>query len=119
MNKQLFTVPVQFSNMKSRVDRTWRLEFDTSELGKDATILTELLHEQGWLLFSPNDDITEKDIPEVNAESSEGKSPSARLRAVLYVFWTQKGKPGTWDQFYLQHMNRLIEGIKDNLEPEL
>lgn len=107
----------QLTNVQSKADRTWKLAFNTQELGADAGQLTALLMDVGWLVFSPNDDVTEEDIPEVKAEAGDTKTPSARLRAVLYVFWEQKGKPGSWEQFYLTNMERLIEGIKDKLEP--
>ena len=114
-----FTAAAQLTNIQSKADRTWKLTFNTQELGEDAAMLTELLMDQGWLLFSPNDDFTEEDVPEVKAETGlKDKTPGERLRAVLYVYWKQRGGNKTWEQFYLEQMGRLTELIKDKLEPE-
>lgn len=113
------TLAAQLIGVKSRSDKTWKLEFNSQELGGGAAELLDLLMSQGWLLFSPNDDITEQDIPEVEADADlGGKSPSRRLRDVLWVFWKQKGQPGTWEVFYTTQMDRLIERVKNQLEPE-
>lgn len=109
----------QLSGVKSRKDRTFRVELDTQELGEDAAKLFALLGSQGWALFSPNDDITEEDIPEVRADAAlDDKSPSQRLRAVLFVYWKQRGQKEPWEVFYTSHMERLIERVKDQLEPK-
>lgn len=50
------------------------------------------------------------------------KSPSVRLRSVLFVLFKQlaaKGKvQGTFDEFYVLHLDRIIDGYKEQLEPE-
>lgn len=107
------------AGVKTRKDRSLRVELDTQELGEDAAKLFAVLGMQGWVLFSPNDDITEQDIPEVKADAGLGnKTPSSRLRAVLRVYWEQKGQPGTWESFYLTQMERLIDTVKDKLDDD-
>ena len=55
----------------------------------------------------------------LDSEKTDGKTPSQRLRAVLYVYWKQhKQKDIEFDIFYLKYMNRTIDRIKDKLDAE-
>ena len=62
-----------------------------------------------------NDD----NIPEQQADS-EGrkmKTPSQRLRATLFVYYTQRiDKSKTFDQFYVEQMEKIIDRFKANLD---
>ena len=56
-------------------------------------------------------------IPDVVQEFKNDKTPSERLRAVLYVLWEQQ-KPLviTFDAFYRAEMDRIITHYKGKLE---
>lgn len=112
-------LPAILSTVKSRVDRSWSLTFETREMAEEVPQLMALLQTEGHLIFAPNKDIADSaNIPEVNADSGlAGKSPSQRLRSVLYVFWEQRGKKGSFDGFYLTQMEKLIDTVKAQLEP--
>lgn len=113
------TVAAQLTGVQSKADRTWKLVFNTQELGSAAAQLTEMLMDQGWLLFAPNDDLTDKDIPEVKADTQlSEKSPSQRLRDVLFVYYKQSGSKLPWEQFYVNQMSKIIDIVKSNLEPQ-
>jgi hypothetical protein len=46
-----------------------------------------------------------------------GKSPSQRLKAVLFVLWKQLGeRENDFDVFYRLEMEKLIDNIKEKLE---
>lgn len=49
----------------------------------------------------------------------EGESPSRRLRSALYVHWEQQyqGKYRTFEEFYSVYMEKLIDNVKDKLNP--
>jgi hypothetical protein len=100
----------------SRKDKSAGVRFSTQELHADVMgQLQEMNGDFGWLIFSPNE-ISLKDIPTEHAEDKD-KTPSKRLRACLYVFWEQKGKPtGNFETFYVREMERLIEKIKAKLD---
>lgn len=116
--KQLITVPASVEDMRPRKDRSWKLTFETArELsGEEVKLLTDNYQGDGWLLFSPNE-VSLKDIPEGDVEDSV-KTPSKRLRAVLHVWWEQKGGDGDFELFYRTKMEQLINQVKDRLEPE-
>ena len=107
-----------FSGVRSRKDRSYSLSFDTRELdGTDAAALLSLHQTEGWLIFSPTEDVDEQDIPKEKANAGLGtKTPSQRLRAVLFVWWEQKGKPGDFEDFYRSKVETLIEIVKEKLE---
>ena len=87
--------------------------------GKDIEELANRLGTEGYIVHSTNDDIAMSDIPEVNADSGlEGKSPSQRLRNVLYVLWQQSGSKGNYDVYYITQMERIIDSVKARLEPK-
>jgi hypothetical protein len=100
----------------SKKDKSAGLRFSTQELAPD--MFATLQQENGsfgWLLFSPNA-ISETDIPTAHAEDKL-KTPSKRLRSVLYIFWEQKGKPtGNFETFYSQEMDKIVEHIKTKLD---
>lgn len=71
------------------------------------------------LLIQPTDGAPEG-LVEVKAEFDE-KRPSERLRAVLFVLHKQLTLQHkievSFDSFYLSQMQRLIQSVKDQLEP--
>lgn len=112
-------LPAQLTNISSKADRTWKLQFATRELsGSEAAHLTEMILNEGWLLFTPNEtDIAETDVPKEQADSmTDGKTPSQRLRGVIYVYWEQKGKKGSFENFYRSVLEQIITQYKEKLE---
>lgn len=56
------------------------------------------------------------EVLEIKEKIDDGKSPSARLRSVLFVWFSQLGEPGgDFELFYREKMNMLIEKIKEKL----
>jgi hypothetical protein len=112
------TFPAILNKVSSLKDKSYKLEFVTRELsGADAAMLLDQLMSEGFLLYSPNDDISEKDVPTEKADAGTGqKTSSQRLRAVIYVWWEQKGKPGSFEDFYRSKLEVLIEYVKEKLD---
>ena len=73
----------------------------------------------GWLAFLPENKInpeTIKDLPEIEKLPEENKTPSQRLRGVLYVLCEQKGRPTeTFETYYRMHYEKIIEQYKEKL----
>lgn len=115
---ELIQVPAQAIDMKPRADKSWKLVFETRELGgQEVALLADSLQGEGWLVFKPNGDIKYSEIPEEKADSGT-KSQSQRLRDVIYILWKQKGGKGDFETFYRVSLEKLIEHIKSQLSEE-
>lgn len=56
-------------------------------------------------------------VLEIKEKVDDGKSPSQRLRAVLFIWFEQQGRPGEdFEVFYRMKMNMLIDKIKEKLQ---
>lgn len=111
-------LPAQINPPRLRKDGSASISLDTRELtAEEIFTIMSLRHAEGWLCFAPNEnDIV---IPEDNAEVDE-KSPSERLKNVLFVWYKQefdKGKfIGLFDSFRKEKMEQIIEGVKKKLD---
>jgi len=113
MNK--FQLPATLVGSSTLSDRGMSIRFHTQEL-TDNEVLEVMKHrnEFGWLMFGPNT-FQETDIPKGEAEY-EGKTPSQRLRAVIFVFWQQLGAKGDFETFYRQKVDGIVEQFKAKLD---
>jgi hypothetical protein len=116
----IIPIPAIFSKMTPRVDKSWKLEFETRELfGEDIKTWAEKLGGEGFLVYGVNDTkALYEAVPEKPAHSGmDGKTPSQRLRGALYVLWEQRGKPSdSFELYYASKMEKLIETVKAELE---
>lgn len=116
--RELVSVPAQVINMNPKQDRSWKLVFETRELsGDEVKILADNFQGEGWLLFKPNGNITQDEVPDSDADSGI-KSQSKRLRDVIFILWKQKGERDDFESFYRVYLEKLIEFTKSKLEPE-
>jgi len=101
MNLQNATVD-KISSMK---DGSVKITLVTREL--DPTTFAELI-------MNVNKEVVQIDIPE---DSSDTKTPSQRLRGVLYRVWEQneKDKFSTFELFYRHKTEQLITHFKEQL----
>jgi len=114
-------IPATIESLRTLADGTIRLSIGTQELNpEDSTVLMRLVRKLGWFVFKENriddDEIPTENVPEFK---TDGKTPSERLHAVLYVLWntcTKKEKP--FDIFYAEYIEKVIEGIKSKLPPK-
>lgn len=113
-------LPAIFAGIRSRKDRSYSLTFETRELvGQDAATLLTMQQTECWLLIAPDDSLDSVEVPKAKPDAGVGqKTPGQRLRAVLFVYWTQLGKPGDFEDFYRGRIERLIEQYKARLDGE-
>lgn len=115
---QLISVPAQVMGMNPRADRSWTIKFETRELGGDEVkLLADNFQGEGWLVFKPNGDIQEEEIPKGKADSGV-KSQSQRLRDIIYIDYKQHGEKGDFESYYRVYLEKLIEFAKSRLTPE-
>jgi hypothetical protein len=118
VSRDILQLPAQIIDFKPRADMSVKISFETRQVtGDEAALLMDNFRGEGWLVFKPNGEVSLPELPEGVAETG-AKSPSQRLRAVLYILWTQKGKKGDFESFYRTEYEKLIEFFKSKLEPE-
>jgi len=107
-----------FSSFGSRVDGSLSFRGVTPELTTSEKVtLMELHNRNVKLLIQPMDEPPEL-IVEVKSKLGF-KTPSQRLRAILFIAFSQQKPPDTtFDEFYSRRMDEIIERQKQQLEPE-
>ena len=111
----MFQVPAQIESVSTRKDRTIKLVVGTSELDPiEAAQIMMLNQSQGWFLFK-EDEIQSSEVPKENTDLEETKTPSQRLRAVIFVYWKEKGGNGDFNTFYRRQMEKIINRVKGEL----
>lgn len=92
-----------------------RLGITTNELSvEDKLIVAEFYGKFGFVLFKSNEFST-ADIPKEEAEDAS-KTPSKRLRAVLFILWKQMGEKGDFEQYYRTQIEKIIDHLKAKLD---
>ena len=119
-NKQtLLQIPAHIQGAKTLVDRGLSLTIHTQEMNpEDSAMLFRLKGKSGWFLFKEAK-IEEEDIAQIPEEVKEFKSdrtPSQRLRAVIYRVWEQSGAKETFFEFYFRHLEKIIDQYKSQLD---
>lgn len=106
------------TSARTRNDGSLGLQFGTSELQpSEKTAFFELLNQNLAVIIQP---ITDPVDSIVECKGVLGfKSPSQRLRSVLYVLYQQTKPVDTlWEEFYTRKIEAMIERIKSQLTPE-
>jgi hypothetical protein len=107
----ILTTQAGLEAVRDNKDRSCRLTFETQELtNEEFNALRDIRGEVGWLAFALNP-VSEKDLPKENAEVGT-KTPSARLRAVLFILWKHEHSLLDFDVFYKAKMEGIINKIK-------
>ncbi len=92
---------------------------ETRELaGNEAAKLFDLRGTEAWVLIAPSE-FKEEDVklPTERADPSIGsKTPSQRLRAVLYRLHEQSRSGTDFESFYRIKMEGIIDQLKGKLE---
>lgn len=117
--KILLQIPATIESINSRVDGTWSLKIGTQELDEEnARAVIGLNRKLGYFIFKENplEEADLIDIPESTPEFKGDKTPGQRLRGVLYVLWEQTKATKTFDEFYRQKMENIIQWAKEKLD---
>jgi hypothetical protein len=119
MSKSI-TLSVCLESYRPRKDKSFTLTFSTQELATERVLDVAYLHNKIGVLFFADkevmsaDELTMLDSTELDIGV---KSPSQRLRNVLYVLHSQLGgNSDNFKDFYAQQMDMMINKIKAKLE---
>lgn len=111
----MIKLPAYIVGYNRKADRSCSIRLETQELtGEQLLELDKHYQAFGWFLFDENN-ISLKDIPEEEAEDKD-KSPSKRLKAVIFILWKQSGSEGDFNAYYREKMEKLINFIKEKLD---
>jgi len=111
------TTDAILTSASTRADSSLGLRFATPELQPaEKTAFFELLNRNLKLLIQPIDEPA-VELTEVKGQLDE-KTPSQRLRAVLFLLWKQENQAIDFEVFYREKMNGIIEHLKTKLNPE-
>lgn len=104
--------------LRSRKDRTVALTLGTQELSPEKAGEIFTLNQKLATVYISIADISNEDIEIIDSIEPDlpGKSPSERMRNVLYLMWKDKPE-GFKDQttHYLHYMDRMIDKLKTQL----
>lgn len=114
-----FQVAATVEGISTLKDGGLSVRLHTQELTNDQkTLALNYQGQFGWFLFKETE-FKDDDTKELEAirRDTGGKSPSQRLRGALYVMYTQRGDTSTtFEQFYSQQMEKIINSVKSNLD---
>lgn len=122
MNKDYLVFPGYFEKdgIRPTKDGSWKLIFNTQELNKSADDeVVSLRGKSGSVVFveaSSDTSVDDIEVPDVRPEYRGEKTPSQRLRAVLYRVWENAKSDLDFEIFYRSRMDRIIEQLKNQLD---
>ena len=100
-------VNVIITGIRAKVDGSLGLSATTPELTPEEK--AEFMRLQGNNLIATFKPLDEPKAPEYKIDKElETKTPSNRLRSVLYVLWEQEGSKDEFDAFYKMYIEKFI-----------
>lgn len=111
-----FQIPAVLEGITALKDGGLSIRFHTQEASdRDKLVAMSFFQKFGWMLFSEQEHAESVELDEIRKDVG-GKTPSQRLRSVLYVEYQQSGKNDlTFEQYYGKRMEQFIGYVKQNL----
>ncbi|CAB4177943.1 hypothetical protein UFOVP1015_20 [uncultured Caudovirales phage] len=118
----MITLSAIVTSIKSRVDKSWSITFSTPELNPSQMMDLGSMNGKECVLginlnaFSQSE---EKLIDEIKVEDADmDKSPSKRLRAVIFLRWKDNNEGyNDFNLYYSYRMEKHITNEKNQLPP--
>jgi hypothetical protein len=115
---QPIQLPALIGAIATKVDGSVKITLETREFKpEEAARIFQLRGSEAWVLIAPTA-FSEEDVklPTEKADPATGtKTPSQRLRAVLYRLWEQNRSGTDFESFYRLTLERVIEQFKEKL----
>ena len=107
----------QIDSVLAKKDKTLSVKIGTQELSaEDSSYLLSLMGSQIWLGLAETE-IETLEVPEVIPEMKGEKSPSQRLKAIIYKIWELKtDQKETFPRYYESYMFKICEQLKNKLD---
>lgn len=101
--------------IRAKKDRSLGLSISTPELSiQEKALFMELQGINVSLLITPSDESKVEEY-KVNKDLEE-KTPSQRMRNVMYRLWERDSKGKDFEDFYREQMEKLIEFLKSKID---
>ena len=110
------TCHVQIMGVRAKVDGSLGVTLATPELTANEKAVFMDWMNKDLVMMLQADAAGIGDVKEVKGEFDR-KTPSQRLRDVIFVWFKQAESARSFDDFYLEHMEKLIDFVKSKLEP--
>lgn len=109
------SLQVIITSIRSRADGSLGFSATTPELSVEEKV--EFMRLQNEVLEGVFTPLDAPNVPEYKIDKDlEDKSPSRRLRNVLFILHSQSGVDEDFESWYKTKMNQIIEGIKNKLD---
>ena len=100
------------SSFRTKADGSIALSLSTPELQPDEVAAFAGLRNKNLKLVLQPVDGEPVELKEVKGEF-DSKTPSQRMRSVLFILWKELGSDETFDEFYRKRMEIMIGKIKE------
>ena len=116
----MLSLPVIITKVSTTKDKSFEIKMETQDKSTlDAVqkaALLDLIDEFAFVGFRMGDKpIEQMDVPDVVPEFKGDKTPSQRLRAVLYVLWEQTKPQEEFEPYYRRQIEKIIDSVKSKL----
>lgn len=114
---KIFQIPATLDGVSTLKDGGLSIRFHTQEASaNDKLVAMQFAQKFGWVLFSEQEQAESVELAQIRKDTG-GKTPSQRLRAVLYIEYQQSGMTdNTFEQYYARRMEQFISYVKQNLD---
>ena len=120
MAEQLLSIPGEITKITTLAHNSMRLQIDSQEnvLPELVSQIFQMTDKVGYFCFLPEERpiAAEEviDLPQIKLDDDEVKTPSQRLRGVIYLYAKQRKEADT-ELFYRRCMEKFIKNIKEKL----
>jgi len=116
----MLLLPAILQSYQSKVDKTFKVVFSTNELTPEqAAVLSASIMQFGYLAFKvePFKKEEKEAIESLESDYEDGsKTPSQRLRAVLFVNFKNNSEGfDSFVRYYDHHLEKIIDHYKKKL----
>lgn len=119
----LLALPGIVTKIGTTRDKSFVITFETQDKAtlndSQKALIVDLLDEYVTAAFKPTEegktDPEVLDVPDITPEFKGDKTPSQRLRAVLYVLWEQQKIQEPFEAYYRRQVEKVIDSVKAKL----
>ena len=117
---EILTLPVIYEGSRDLKDRSKKLTFCTNEINPKQAASLQVLVQQFCYLAIKNEPFKNDELEILNTAKTDfndhGKTPSQRLRGVLFRLWEQNNEGyKDFQLYYNYHMERFIDHLKSQI----